>query len=130
MGPVNWIAVALAAVVALAIGLIWNRTMFRSGRQILPGHGRRTGHYGVILVVMLLAAIMLGHNFARIGSATLDVKPWLYFMMSGGLALFFTVPAVWLTHARNGGEPMKRITDCAFWLIAYLAMGAVFWAFG
>ena len=130
MGPVNWIAVVLAAALAVAIGIVWNGPLFRTGRQILPGNANRTGNYGVILVVMLLAAIMLGHNFARIGSETLTVKPWLYFMMAGGLALFFTIPAVWLTLMRNGTEPLKRIADCGFWLVAYLAMGTVFWLIG
>jgi hypothetical protein len=73
---------------------------------------------------------MLGHNFARIGKATLDARPWLYFMQTGGVALFFVIPAVWLTHARSGTEPMRRLLDCGFWLAAYPAMGVVFWLLG
>lgn len=104
--------------------------MSRTRCRLVPDRAKLAGHYGVLVVVMLLASIMLGHNFARIGSETLAVKPWLYFMMSGGLALFFTIPAVWLTHVRNGTEPIKRIVDCGFWLIAYLAIGTVFWILG
>ena len=130
MGPVNWIAVSLAAGLAVAIGLVWNGPLFRTGRPLLPGgSGARSG-MGVAMAVMLAAAVMLGHNFARIGAATLAAKPWLYFMMTGGMAAFLVAPAVWLTHLRNGSEPLRRWTDCLYWVVAYLAMGFVFWALG
>ena len=127
MGPVNWLAVFLAAALAVAVGLVWNGPLFRTGRQLLPGNAQR-GNYMLVGVVFLISAIMLGHNFARIGSETLAAKPWLYFMQTGGIALAFVVPSVWLTHLRNGAEPMRRVIDCLFWLVAYLAMGLVFWA--
>lgn len=130
MGPVNWIAVLLAAALALAVGIVWNGPMFRTGRQLLGGPTRPSGRVWLGGIVFLLAAIMLGHGFARIGEATLDAKPWLYFMQTGGTALFFVIPAVWLTNARTGTEPMRRVLDCGFWLVAYLAMGVVFWLAG
>lgn len=130
MGPVNWLAVFLAAALALAVGLVWNGPLFRTGRQLLPGNSERRGGYGVVGFVFLIGAIMLGHNFARIGAATLSSKPWLYFMQSGGVAIAFVIPAVWLTHLRSRTEPARRLVDCAFWLLAYLAMGLVFWALG
>ena len=128
MGPVNWLAVFLAAALAVAIGLVWHGPLFRSGRQLLPGNSEPGGNYGLVAFVFLVSAVMLGHNFARIGSATLSVKPWLYFMQTGGIAIAFVIPAVWLTHLRNRIEPMRRVIDCLFWLVAYLAMGLVFWA--
>lgn len=128
MGPVNWLAVFLAAALAVAVGIVWHGPMFRTGRQLFPGNARRTANYGVVGLVMLLSSIMLGHNFARIGEATLAVKPWLYFMQTGGVAIAFVIPSVWLTHLRQGTEPLRRVVDCTFWLVAYLAMGLVFWA--
>jgi hypothetical protein len=130
MGPVNWLAVVLAAALALAIGIVWNGPLFRSGRPLLGAAAAGTGKFWLVGLVLLLAAVMLGHNFARLGKALLDVKPWLYFMQTGGVALFFVIPAVWLTHARAGTEPGRRALDCGFWLVAYLAMGAVFWLLG
>ncbi|HKR91426.1 DUF1761 domain-containing protein [Novosphingobium sp.] len=127
MGPVNWLAVFLASALGLAIGLIWNGVLFRNRRQLLPDNSERGGNYGPVGLVLLIGAVMLGHNFARIGIETLSMKPWLYFMQSGGVAIAFVIPAVWLTHLRNRTEPARRIIDCLFWLFAYLAMGLVFW---
>ncbi|MET1755513.1 DUF1761 domain-containing protein [Novosphingobium sp. RD2P27] len=129
MGPVNWVAVILAAALAVAVGLVWNGPIFRTGRPLLGGPGR-AGKTWLPGLIFLLAAVMLGHNFARIGTETLEAKPWLYFMQTGGTALFFVLPAVWLTHARSGNEPKHRFLDCGFWLVAYLCMGLVFWALG
>lgn len=128
MGPVNWLAVFLAAALALAVGLVWNGPLFRTGRQLLPGNSQRGGNFALVGFVLLISSAMLGHNFARIGTETLAAKPWLYFMQTGGVAIAFVIPAVWLTHLRNRTEPMRRVIDCLFWLVAYLAMGLVFWA--
>lgn len=130
MGPVNWLAVMLAAALAVVIGVFWHGQPFQGGRQFVPGKGERFGNYLTAIIVFLIGAAMLGHSLARIGPDTLAFKPWLYFMQSGGLAIAFVIPAVWITHVRNRTEPMRRVIDCAFWLVAYLAMGLVFWVFG
>lgn len=130
MGPVNWLAVVLAAALALAVAVVWGGRMFRAGRSRLGVSSGSQGKVWVTGLMLLLAAIMLGHNFARIGKATLDARPWLYLMQAGGASLFFVIPAVWLTHARAGTEPRRRLLDCGFWLAAYLAMGMVFWLLG
>jgi hypothetical protein len=127
MGPVNWLAVFLAAALAFAISVVWNGPVFRTGRQLLPGRSKHAGNYTVVGLLLLVSAAMLGHNFARIGAETLAMKPWLYFMQTGGVAIAFVIPAVWLTHLRGRTEPMRRVVDCMFWLMAYLAMGLVFW---
>jgi hypothetical protein len=127
MGPVNWIAVILAANLAVAVGIVWHGPLFRSGRPLLEGGGRAKS-YGVVVIVMLIGAAMLGHSFARIGAETLAAKPWLYFMQSGGIAIAFVIPAIWLTQARHGMDTRARLIDCGYWLAAYLVMGATFWA--
>lgn len=126
MGPVNWLAVILAANLAVAVGIVWHGPLFRTGRPLLEGGPTKS--YAAVILVMMIGAVMLGHGFARIGAETLAAKPWLYFMQSGGVAIAFVIPAVWLTQARHGMAFKNRLVDCGFWLVAYLVMGATFWA--
>ena len=134
MGPVNWLAVILAANLAVAVGVVWNGPLFGTGRPLLQGLGpdgkAPAKNWGIVLAVMLIASAMLGHMYARIGSATLAVKPWLYWMQSGGLAVAFVIPALWLSALRAGADRRVAALDCGFWLVAYLTMGTVFWALG
>lgn len=128
MGPVNWLAVFLAAAVALAVSIVWNERLPRSRQRVQEDPGA----LGQVMtgLLLLLSAAMLGHNFARIGVEALAAKPWLYFMQTGGVAVAFVIPAIWLTSARLRIEPARRVLDCLFWLVAYLAMGVVFWICG
>lgn len=117
MGPVNWIAVALAAgVAALVLWLFWREA------------GRRMPVW--LYALQLVPAAMLGHALARIGPEKLAVKPHLYFMQSGGLALAIVIPAIWLAQSRHGTAARESWRDSAAFLTAYLAMGTVFWALG
>ena len=111
MGPVNWIAVLLAAVAASAVlALVW--------RNRRPAWA--------LWLVNLVPAAMLGHALARIGPDKLAAKPHLYWMQSSGLALAIVIPALWLAGARSGTPARETAIDSAAFLIAYLAMGAVF----
>ncbi|OYU33070.1 DUF1761 domain-containing protein [Novosphingobium sp. PASSN1] len=118
MGPVNWLAVVAAALAALAFGAGVQGAAARTARQlVLAG------------ALLLLTSAMMGHMFARVGAATLAVKPWLYFMMSGGLALAFVAPALAMGEARGGASAVKVLRGAAFWIVSYLVMGTVFWLF-
>ena len=132
MGPVDWVAVILAANLAVAVGIVWYGPLFRTGRSLLEGPGpegkRPARNYGWAVLAMLIAATMIGHNFARIGTETLSAKPWLYWMMSGGLGLTIAAPALFLGLARHGVSMRDRLIDCSFWIAAFLTMGPVFWA--
>jgi hypothetical protein len=113
MGPVNWLAVILAAAVAAMLLAAWRRSA-----------AERTAGWPAALALLLVPAAMLGHMFARISPG----KPWLYPMMAGGAALAFVAPALWLALAGAGIPARRRTAEIGFWLVAYLAMGAVFWA--
>ena len=130
MGPLNWLAVVLAANMAVAVGIVWYGPLFRKGRPLLEGQGKAVRSYGWVVAAMLLAATMMGHNFARLGAETLAAKPWLYWMMSGGFALWFVAPALFIGLARHGVTLRDRLIDCGFWTAAFLTMGTTFWALG
>ena len=113
MGTVNWVAVILAGLVAGAV-------------LAVLGKGRKP----LWLLLNWVPAAMLGHALARIGADKLAAKPQLYFMQSGGLALAFVIPALWLSQSRHGVSHGETMKDSAAFLCAYLAMGAVFWGLG
>ena len=129
MGPVNWLAVVLATIVAMVIGILWNG-MPMGDRRFQPRPAQRVGAFLGVTLACFLAAAMFGHAFARIGAETMAVKPWLYFMQTGGIALAFVIPAVWITSMRNRTPVPQMIADCLFWPVIYLAMAVVFWLLG
>lgn len=114
MDPINWIAVLVAA--AFAAGIV---ALFWRGQVPVWAYA-----------LQVIPAAMLGHALARIGAEKLAQKPWLYFMQSGGLALAFVLPAVWMLGLRSGAPRALLVRDSAAFLLAYLAMGAVFFALG
>lgn len=114
MGPMNWLGVLLAALAAAGVlALFW--------RGRMPW-----GAYALVL----LPALMLDHALARIGPDKLAMKPQLYFMQSGGLALAFVLSTVWMLGLKSGAARGEMVRDSAAFLLAYLAMGLVFFALG
>lgn len=118
MDPIDWADVALAGFVCMGVSML-----------VLPNLSRawRAGWAQLSIAFCFIPAAMLGHALARIGPEKLAAKPWLYFMQSGGLALAFVIPALWLSHLRLGVARRETIRDSLGFLAAYLAMGAVFW---
>ncbi|MDG5749189.1 DUF1761 domain-containing protein [Qipengyuania sp. XHP0207] len=120
MGPVDWIAVILAWLAAAVLGVAF------FGRAATPRD--RLVLHGAAALLLFASVVMIGHMFARVGAATLAAKPWLYFMMSGGLALTFIGPALFITAIRRETPVSRALYDWLYWLVAYLAIGGVFWA--
>lgn len=114
MGAMDWWAVLAAALAARLVLELAVRS---------KSAGQRLGTFALCL----LPAAMLGHALARIGPATLAAKPQLFFMQSGGLALAFVIPAIWLLRVREGTPHHRAAIDSAVFLAAYLVMGAMFW---
>jgi hypothetical protein len=133
MGPVNWLAVLVAALVALCVSMLWNIRLYGRARleELGPGGlGQRTAPWRTLMltfVLLLLSATMIGHMFARVGPDTLAAKPWLYFMMSGGLAGAFIIPAMWINYLNLRISLRLALIDAGFWLVAYLSMGLTFY---
>ncbi len=124
MDPINWPAVLLSATLAALIGLVWHSFLFR--RTDGAGFGTIAG----AVALQGVSALMLGHSLARIGADKLAVKPWLYWMQTGGIALAFVIPALWISYARLGVSRRDGLVDAGFWLTVYLLTGTVFWALG
>ena len=117
MSSINWLAMILAAALAaLVLHLFWRGSVTLRGSWIY--------------LLQLVPAAMLGHALARIGPDKLALKPQLYAMQAGGLALAIVIPALWLSNLRNGVPARQSWRDSAAFLCAYLAMGAVFWVLG
>lgn len=136
MGPVNWIGVIVATLVALGFSTLWYGPLFGRARLEEVGPGklgirRSPGRTAAITAALLLiTATMMGHMFARVGEATLDVKWWLYFMMSGGLAIAFVIPSLWISYSQQRISTRLALIDGGFWLFAYLSMGLAFFVLG
>ncbi|MXO62284.1 DUF1761 domain-containing protein [Qipengyuania oceanensis] len=122
MGPVNWIGVALAWLVAAALGVAFY------GKRAMPKPPYWL--HGLAALLLVVSTVMVGHMLARVGAETLEAKPWLYFMMTGGLALTFIGPALVIGAIRHGRPVSAAFYDWAYWLCAYLAMGLAFWITG
>lgn len=136
MGPVNWLAVLLAAVAAAVVAFAWYGPLFGRAKLEEVGPGKLAGRtspartIGLTAGGVLLMAVMMGHMFARVGAETLHAKPWLYFMMSGGLALTFVVPALLVSYTHMRASTRLALIDGGYWIVAYLAMGGTFWLLG
>lgn len=136
VGPVNWIGVLVAALVAGGLALAWFGPLFgREKKRKVGGNrvmvrARPVRTVALTGVLLLVTATMLGHMFARVGPATLAAKPWLFFMMSGGLAIAFVIPALWISFSHIRVPTRVALIDAGYWLTAYLAMGLVFFLLG
>lgn len=136
MGPVNWLAVVFATLGALGVSALWYGPLFGRARLEVVGPGKlgirrspaRT--LAITAALLLVTAAMMGHMFARVGPETLAVKWWLYFMMSGGLAIAFVIPALWVSYSHQRIPTRLAMIDAGFWMAAYLMMGLVFRIFG
>ena len=135
MGPVNWLAVGAAVVAALLASALWYGPLYGRARRDEVGPGGLGSRHApgrtlaISAVLLSVSASMMGHMFARVGAETLSAKPWLYFMMSGGLAIAFVIPALWTSYAHQRISTRLALIDAGFWLFAYLSMGTVFWLF-
>jgi hypothetical protein len=133
MGPMNWLAAVLAAVLAFAVGGLWYGPLFGRAKleEVGPGGlaARRTPGrtLGLTAALLMVSATMMAHMFARVGEPTLTAKPWLYFMMSGGLAIAFVIPALWISYTHQRVSTRLALIDAGYWVVSYLAMGAAFW---
>ncbi|WP_246865827.1 DUF1761 domain-containing protein [Novosphingobium sp. SG720] len=126
----------MAVVAALVVQGLWYGPLFGRARlaEVGPGGlGLRAAPgrtLALTAVLLLVTSSMMGHMFARVGAGTLAVKPWLYFMMSGGLAGAFVIPSLWISYTQQRVSTRLALIDAGCVMLCYLAMGTVFWLLG
>lgn len=95
MEPVNWLAVVLASLLAVMIGIVWFGPLFNRAQPFFGDVSTRRRFAWTGGLLLFVSAAMLGHMFARLGS-----------------------------------DRRTRLVESGYYLVAYLAMGTVFWALG
>ena len=97
MGDINWLAVFVAAASGFLVGGLWYGPLFGKMWMAENGYteqdlaeGNMLKIYGLVFLLSVISALMLGHLFARTGVSAFHI----IMMMSVGVAIGFIVPAI------------------------------------
>jgi len=126
---VNWIAVVVAALAGFVVGGIWYGPVMGKtwmGAVGLTEEQIKQGNMGLIyggaFAFSLLASWTLAHTFASYGQDfTFAVKV----MTAFGVALGFIIPAIGTNYLFSQKSKTLFLVDASYWLLFYIAMGAV-----
>ncbi|MEX2165679.1 MAG: DUF1761 domain-containing protein [Methyloceanibacter sp.] len=129
---VNYLAIVIAALAGVGLGLIWRTVMLKPwlaarGKTKTDIEGR-----GLVLpflttfVALLVMSWMLAGVMAHMGQVTVRGGLITSFLVWLG----FVITVIGVSHAFTGAKPMLTLIDGAYWLAALLIMGAVIGAFG
>jgi hypothetical protein len=129
---VNYLAIIIAALAGLGLGLIWRTVMLKPwlaarGKTKTDIEGR-----GLVLpfittfVALLVMAWMLAGVMAHMGQVTVRGGLITSFLVWLG----FVITVIGVSHAFTGAKPLLTLIDGGYWLAALLIMGAVIGAFG
>jgi len=129
MFDVNWLAVVLAALAGFVVGGIWygpvmgKRWMGAVGLSEEQIKGGNMGLiYGGAFAFSLLASWTLAHTFATYAQ---DLSIPVKVMTAFGVALGFIVPAIGTNYLFSQKSKALFFIDAGYWLLFYIAMGAV-----
>lgn len=126
---VNWLAVVLAALAGFLVGGIWYGPLM--GKSWMGAIGKTEDDlknvnpaklYGFTFLLAILASWTLAHTFA---SYAKDLSTIVKVMTAFGVALGFIVPALWTNYLFQGAKKPLFWIDAGYWLLFYIAMGAV-----
>ena len=129
---VNYLAILIAALAGLGLGLIWRTVMLKPwlaarGKTKTDIEGR-----GLVLpflttfVALLVMAWMLAGVMFHMGQVTVRGGLITSFLVWLG----FVISVIGVSHAFTGAKPLLTLIDGGYWLAALLIMGAVIGAFG
>lgn len=126
---VNWLAVVLAALAGFVVGGIWYGPVMGKKWMGAVGlteeqikQGNMAVIYGGAFLFSLLASWTLAHTFASYGQ---DFSVSVKIMTAFGVALGFIVPAIGTNYLFSQKSKALFLIDAAYWLLFYIAMGAV-----
>lgn len=126
---VNWIAVVVAALAGFLVGGIWygpvmgKKWMGAVGLTEEEIQGGNMGKiYGGAFAFSLLASWTLAHTFATYGA---DLSFTVKILTAFGVALGFIVPAIGTNYLFSKKSKTLFFIDASYWLLFYIAMGAV-----
>ena len=132
MGPINWLAVILAAEAFFAVGVVWYGALFGKAwqKQLWPEGTPKMGGspvvlFGLCFLAELVVSAMFGHMLARIQPPT-----HVIWMMAFGFGATIMTPAIAINYLFQRRSLTLFAIDAGHIILGALAMGAVFVAFG
>ncbi len=131
---VNWLAVIAAAATGFIVGGIWYGPIMGKKWMGAVGlteeqikQGNMGAIYGGAFAFSLLASWTLAHTFATYAqNLSFSVKVLTAF----GVALGFILPAIGTNYLFSQKSKSLFFIDAGYWLLFYIAMGAVHAALG
>ena len=129
---VNWIAVAIGAVLGFVIGGIWYGPLL--GKQWLSAVGLteedvQNGHmgrtYGGAFALSLLVSWTMAHTFQSYAVLADDLTVMAKVLTGFGVALGFVVPAIGINYLFSQKTLKLFCIDAGYWLVFFTAVATV-----
>jgi Protein of unknown function (DUF1761) len=128
MFDVNWLGVLGAAVAGFLIGGLWYGPLLGKAWQRESGlsderikNANMPLIFGTTFLLNLFAAFILAHVLDTYGEPSLDLS----IMIAGGIALGFVVTAIGVNYLFARASLKLFLIDSGYWLLNYIAMGAI-----
>lgn len=129
---VNYLAIVIAALAALGLGLIWRTVLRNPWLDALGKSKAEASRQSLVVpflttfVALIVMAWMLAGVMAHMGQVNIRGG-----LITGFLVwLGFVITVIGVSNAFTGAKPLLTLIDGGYWLVALLIMGAVIGSFG
>jgi len=129
---VNYLAIVIAALAALGLGLIWRIVLLKPWLDALGKSKTEAAKQSVVVpflttfVALIVMAWMLAGVMTHMGQVNIRGGLITSFLVWLG----FVITVIGVSHAFTGAKPLLTLIDGGYWLFALLIMGAVIGSFG